>query len=103
MSLTIQQIEALARRNLRGEYLANFNDRANNLFTQCYKALRHNDRVPSVVGHTHVGFQAWMVHPERREKERLIRTECRVALAALFAKLYKEQQEQAHESDTAAG
>jgi hypothetical protein len=84
MPLTIQQIEALARSNLRGDYFANFNDRAQNLYNKRDRALH--------VGCTHAEFRAWMAHPERYAKERQIRAECRVALAALFARLYQEQQ-----------
>lgn len=69
--------------------LANFNDRARNLRTKRDQAIRAAKRA----GAEKYGFRRRHFNREVSEKESRIRTECRAALAALFAKLYAEQEE----------
>lgn len=90
MSLTIQQIEALARRTLRGDFQGFFFDRAEVLYRMREANIRTSLRAAvGVSGHLYGN----KTHREHREREKLIRIECRVALAALYARLYQEQQE----------
>lgn len=88
MTLRIQQIEALARRNLRGDYLIQFDAQATALYGVRDRAIRAAKRQ----GVEKYGYRRRHFNREVSEAETRLRTECRVAIAALFARLHQEQE-----------